>query len=290
MQRRRNLIDGQTSVLIYFHLLPFTGHTKSAPRGDSNDKVVQILTLSCDRGVIQWSQPSGALQIRFKPRRTVPVSKLCLRIDTLNDELVTARVTDHKGEVSKRIPARTVLCVNNEHFKLLIVESKNPNPWTKPVLARILYEMSTVDLKSYHQKKTGEFSFAKNFKESVPVLAVKAYVAGYNHCKQCTVQDIADTFCKADLVFEAQRSQIKSKLATIIVKRIIRRPLFYAEIVNHQKSLEIALDCFFKNIQESRIIIAETLLGNVSIMCAPTVQYFQKAIKLLGDNAPCQMT
>uniref|UniRef100_A0A0N4VKV1 Phlebovirus_G2 domain-containing protein n=1 Tax=Enterobius vermicularis TaxID=51028 RepID=A0A0N4VKV1_ENTVE len=186
--------------------------------GSATVNSVQKVKLSCDRGVIRWIQPSGAAQISIAPRNGKPIT-ICFKVNHLVEETVSIRLINLTPLWSHEIASKSIECFDSVSSLQLILEAKNSEKWTKPIIVQISYEVPIFGIKLKNEPQ---------------------------YCNQCNVKEIGDAFCRAD---------------------------FGCTLLNDNG--------------ESRIIIAQTLLGSTSVVCAPTISEFNSAASKLGAAAHC---
>uniref|UniRef100_A0A915ANS1 Uncharacterized protein n=1 Tax=Parascaris univalens TaxID=6257 RepID=A0A915ANS1_PARUN len=236
--------------------------------GVPGDESIRVVRLSCDRGSVVWRQPIGAIHVRIDVGDS-EVRQVCLRLLPEHSPFVSIRLVEKNSLTPLALHHDEVRCIGKNKLDnkvSIFLQSSNPEPWKAAHIAGFNYEVTT-------KKRSKRAAL---------------------DCKMCNSEEIMQSYCSADFIFEgnivgiAANNSIEKR--RVIINKFIRRPMLYAEILQKEMNGRLAalVDGCFSS-EDERLFIAQTRLDGVHVLCSLSIEVFKRFAHENEDNAPCQL-
>ncbi|KAK0168954.1 hypothetical protein PV327_002710 [Microctonus hyperodae] len=265
---------------------PMHGHA-TVPAADQCDwtesggsgRGVRPVYLRCTRGTVSWRYPRGALRVVLSGGGDGRNFRGCIKVSGPARVYLEGQGTlrliyapgDGKHEALHRcFPSKKQLAA-------LYVEADKPTPGRGTVKLRYDLEFENVDENGKIVRRDEE-----------------------SECRPCTKEELAETYCKSDLVARgtvsavARRPDLDAAELVLRVTKTLRRveetednEVDSGDLrLQREVRVRVPTACDARHGQGEFVIMAKKRLGDLTLACAPRLEAWAEAVQEL-QSAPC---
>ncbi|EFN68143.1 Meteorin [Camponotus floridanus] len=275
------------SVSAYEHIVDQCDWSGS---GENESGGVRAVYLRCTRGTVLWSYPRGAM-------------RMVLSFPTSSMQRCPLDLTKLGLRTCVKISGPVQVFLETNHMLRPIYspsDGKHENShrcfrWQK----RVALFMEAEDDYSFKNNKVKLQYEIESASSKGCVLHVSDEE---EECRPCSMEELANAYCQSDLVargtITAVEEQIYLDTAELVlnVNKILRH---VQETENNENTnitaskknirVRVPLMCKARHGPGEFIIMAKRRLGDLVLICAPTLETWKETIQEI-DNAPCVLT
>ncbi|XP_063980438.1 meteorin-like protein [Diachasmimorpha longicaudata] len=240
---------------------------------------VRPVYLRCSRGTVSWRYPRGALRVVLSGGGDGRSFRGCIKVTgparVYLEGKGTLRPVYAPGDGEHEALHR---CFHSRgQLAALYVEADEPTPGHTTVKLRYDLELESVDENGKIVRRNDE-----------------------DECRPCTKEELAETYCKSDLVARGTVSAVERRQDLDAAELVLRVTKTLRRVEENEENevdsgdlgvereirVRVSKACDARHGHGEFVIMAKKRLGDLTLACAPRLEAWAEAVREL-QSAPC---